>query len=201
LLISGEYSDIAITCGDMTFKVHKNIVYTLCPSFKSFDPEDGESVRFFSLSNTSLHFAPILINRTRQVPAHTAINLPDDEPEIIKLFLQFIYTGEYTTGELQPWFPHTCRRSDCHTELCHQHTCGLECANTCADFTCATCDFERPFYPADNSSQLLVQAKLYHAASKYALRSFAILHVRSSSASSRDLLEQRSICGGGRICV
>ena len=110
------------------------------------------------------------------------INLPEEEPEILKLLIQYLYEGEYepllysadaqtlVERELDPWrvqkyhfsFPHTCehQREECYrVNICPHHCCGNECRYTCRGFTCETC--------IGRSSQLLTHTKMYEVANKY----------------------------------
>lgn len=123
-----------------------------------------------------------------------AIDLPEDEPEIVKLLVQYLYEGEYepvlpstdventatalttpakrgkASTKKQQYsldFPHTCsnRDYDCYSpRICPHHYCGSQCAYMCSGFVCELC-----FAPAltGSSSQLLIHAKMYEVADKY----------------------------------
>lgn len=97
------------------------------------------------------------------------INLPDDEPAIVKLAVNYFYTGDYTCDPQEPTdlsspvltsgekpshneegesytydFPHSCsdrgRRKQC-LPLCPHHQCGTGyCDNECFDFVCGSCE-------------------------------------------------------------
>lgn len=67
---SGDYTDLIISCGDLIFNVHRVVVCSTCDFFKksvSFgkEQEDGR------------------------------INLPDDDPEMIRRLIAFCYLGNY----------------------------------------------------------------------------------------------------------
>ncbi|KAH7091579.1 hypothetical protein FB567DRAFT_546290 [Paraphoma chrysanthemicola] len=125
-------------------------------------------------------------NTMAKEAATNIINLPEDDPTIIKLLLQYLYTTEYdpnipesdinTPAQLQPWFPHTCGQSrPCQMELCAHHTCEVNCANCCLRFTCQICS-ETPTYrpaavPEGGPAQLLLHAKVYKVADKYDISS------------------------------
>ncbi|CAN9449974.1 unnamed protein product [Alternaria alternata] len=72
LLESGDYSDFVITCGTDTYNVHKNVVCTRAGFFKGAE-------RF----------------TTGQEAAAAKADLSEDEPEIVKLLVQYLYEGEY----------------------------------------------------------------------------------------------------------
>ena len=74
LLSSGSYSDLVITCGVDVHHVHKAFV---CP-------QSG-------FLRAALRFGGIESQESR-------INLPEDDPPIIKLLVQFFYEGRYDTG-------------------------------------------------------------------------------------------------------
>ena len=122
------------------------------------------------------------------------VNLPEDEPEIVKLLVQYLYEGEYEpflpsaavqtstvaiptpikrrklSSKKQEYnlsFSHTCydRGNDCDSRrLCPHHYCGDECSYTCRGFACEVCTL-----PAltGSSSQLLAHTKMYEMADKY----------------------------------
>lgn len=121
------------------------------------------------------------------------IDLPEDDPEIVKLLVQYLYEGEYdpvlpptalqttTLAVVTPvkrWdtaskslsFPHTCQGMGfdgytCkHGQLCPHHRCSTDCRYTCREFSCETCVIPSLIGP---SSQLLTHAKMYELADKY----------------------------------
>jgi len=122
------------------------------------------------------------------------IDLPDDEPEIIRLLVQYLYEGEYEpflppaavqtvlvapatpikrgkqSAKKQEYtlgFPHTCSDQSIYCarpQICPHHSCGIKCTYTCSGFTCKICSLPALTGP---SSQLLVHAKIYEVADKY----------------------------------
>ncbi|KAK7415696.1 hypothetical protein QQX98_005731 [Neonectria punicea] len=74
LLLSEKFSDMTILCGGHEFKAHRAIVCT-------------QSSFFDGAFSTSFKEA-----------ASKTIELPEDDPEVIKRFLEFLYTGSYTDG-------------------------------------------------------------------------------------------------------
>ena len=169
-LTSGAYSDFKITCGSDTYKVHKVIVCTRAGFFAravSFGGQETES---------------------------GILDLPEDQPEIVKLLIQYLYEGEYEP-QLPPTaaaistvaistlvkhgkssskkldyhldFPHTCSSEDNYCEysrLCPHHYCGDNCNYTCRGFACKICTTPPP---TGSSSQLLTHSKMYEMADKY----------------------------------
>ena len=117
------------------------------------------------------------------------IDLPDDEPAIVKLLIQYLYEGEYdpvlpanglaeTLQTPRPArnlnytysFPHTCEGQGryCYDyNICPHHTCKRQtmddCSFLCKEFDCKECN------PSLNgtSDQLLIHAKMYEIADKY----------------------------------
>jgi hypothetical protein len=102
------------------------------------------------------------------------IDLPEDDPEAVKLLIEYLYTAEYGS-KLHNLpedlvytydFPHTCV-DGCNSEidgkkcweLCPHHKCGslpeifTNCNDDCKDFVCSICIPDAP--------QLLLHAKLY----------------------------------------
>ncbi|KAF2107103.1 hypothetical protein BDV96DRAFT_309347 [Lophiotrema nucula] len=167
-LSSGDFHDLVVTCGQDVYKVHKVIV---CPRSEFF----GRAVRF----------------KASKEAEDGKIDLPEDEPEIIKLLMQYFYEAEYesllptvTQVNLSPPkspFPHTCRRGGpfganfikCEIRHpCQHHRCGLHCNWDCFGFVC------RQYHPSSNAGptntanggcaeQLLLHAKMYAVADKY----------------------------------
>ncbi|KAH4006823.1 hypothetical protein HBH70_201060 [Parastagonospora nodorum] len=70
-LTSGDYSDLVITCGSDSYNVHKLVVCSRADFF-------ARAVKFGGKEATE-----------------GKIDLPGDEPKIIKLLIQYLYEGEY----------------------------------------------------------------------------------------------------------
>ncbi|KAI4915020.1 hypothetical protein J4E90_005057 [Alternaria incomplexa] len=114
LLASGEFSDLTVTCGPDSYKVHKNVVCSRAEFF-------SRAVKFGG-------------KETEQ----GSVDLPEDEPAIVKLMMQYIYEGEY-----DPALPD----------------------NELGDSTKVPAHFPIPVGPLP--AQLMVHAKLYEIADKY----------------------------------
>ncbi|KAK4118054.1 POZ domain-containing protein [Parathielavia appendiculata] len=78
LLGSDKFSDMTIHCGDRVFKAHRAIVCSQSAFF------DKALTGGFSEAATSI------------------INLPEDDPDVMERFLEFLYTGTYDV-EKHPW--------------------------------------------------------------------------------------------------
>ncbi|KAK3896845.1 hypothetical protein C8A05DRAFT_48292 [Staphylotrichum tortipilum] len=72
LLGSEKFSDMTIRCGGREFKAHRAIV---CPQSRFFD---RALTGGFAEAATGI------------------VDLPEDDPEVVERFLQFLYTGTYT---------------------------------------------------------------------------------------------------------
>ncbi|KAJ4317376.1 hypothetical protein N0V94_004979 [Neodidymelliopsis sp. IMI 364377] len=70
LLSSADHSDLVITCGKDIHKVHKAIVYTRSEFFRRAEGFGKEALE-------------------------GKIDLPEDEPALISLLMQYLYEGEY----------------------------------------------------------------------------------------------------------
>ncbi|CAN9419816.1 unnamed protein product [Alternaria alternata] len=165
VLKSGAYSDLTITCGNDTHKVHKVIV---CERAEFF----ARNLKFGGKESES-----------------SIIDLPEDEPTIIKLLIQYLYEGEY-----EPLLPDDESREallaarigrpkhDPHGRAysyqfphsCSQPVFGLasgsaDCNHNCRNFNCKECNNPEPSIPPPNSEsdQLLLHAKMYEIADKY----------------------------------
>ncbi|PFH61461.1 hypothetical protein XA68_17292 [Ophiocordyceps unilateralis] len=75
LRLSGKYADLTIRCGGRDFKTHRAI---LCPQSSFFDKACHSG---FKESVTGV------------------VELPEDDPDILDRFLQFIYSGNYPDRE------------------------------------------------------------------------------------------------------
>ncbi|KAI2486474.1 BTB domain containing protein [Pyrenophora tritici-repentis] len=169
LLESGAYSDFVITCGADTHKVHKAIVCTQVDFF-------AHALEFGGKESTL-----------------RKVDLPRDDPEVVKQMIQYLYKGEYdpvlpdtesTKTERFPMdetksvtyhfsgntftyaFPHTCTSvwgTDVY--VCSHHTCG---SAPKTDFVCEECDPSLAYVPLNGTSdQLLLHAKMYEITDKY----------------------------------
>ncbi|RYO37466.1 hypothetical protein AA0111_g2145 [Alternaria arborescens] len=116
LLESDEYSDFVITCGTDTYNVHKNVVCTRAGFFKGAEG--------FTAG---------------QEGATAKADLSEDEPEIVKLLVQYLYEGEYDVTL---------------TDMAH-----LALPVCCPDWASRTKGIV--------ASQLLVSAKMYGIGDKY----------------------------------
>jgi hypothetical protein len=120
-----------------------------------------------------------------------SIDLPEDEPAIVKLLIQYFYEAEYEPVLLSmpivpiipttyksggkgrqkpaPTFPHTCEYDfDCKF-ACPHHICGHKCDYNCDNFRCDKC-----IPPVTGSAeQLVTHSKLYEIADKYDVVSIA----------------------------
>jgi len=102
------------------------------------------------------------------------IDLPDDEPAIVKLLVQYLYTGNYDVPE----YGYTCSEN-CSESICLHHEFGHQCRNACKIFACVDgCPNN------DNSSvdDLLVHAKMYEIADKYNITGLKELSSKKFSA-------------------
>ncbi|KAL2177482.1 uncharacterized protein P884DRAFT_269857 [Thermothelomyces heterothallicus CBS 202.75] len=79
LLTSGKFSDMIVRCGGREFKAHRAIV---CPQSPFFDRAITGG---FSESTTGV------------------VELPDDDPNVLERFLQFLYTGNYEDETILDW--------------------------------------------------------------------------------------------------
>ncbi|KAK0644242.1 BTB/POZ protein, partial [Cercophora newfieldiana] len=90
LLFSPKYSDMTITCRGEEFKAHRAIV---CPQSPFFDAALSGS---FLESNEQ------------------KIDLPDDDPAIVKLLFEFFYTGTYQDGTYDEEYEEDEKMEDVH---------------------------------------------------------------------------------------
>ncbi|CAI6302774.1 unnamed protein product [Periconia digitata] len=168
-LASGEYSDLTITCGKDTYKVHKLIVCQQSKFFKGAMTFPGKEAQ------------------------NNSIDLSDDEPDIIRILMNYLYSGNYETvqtdediphaelpfhhqdvSEYTYDFPHYCTTDSWGMgDVCPHHTCrksGVWYAfsgksrmpGDISGFTCEQCDRSQ-----SKADDLLIHAKLYEIADKY----------------------------------
>ncbi|KAI5377061.1 hypothetical protein J4E82_004144 [Alternaria postmessia] len=139
VLKSGAYSDLTITCGNDTHKVHKVIV---CERAEFF----ARNLKFGGKESES-----------------SIIDLPEDEPTIIKLLIQYLYEGEY-----EPLLPDDESREALLAARIgrpkhdpHGRAYSYQFPHSCSQ--------PEPSIPPPNSEsdQLLLHAKMYEIADKY----------------------------------
>ncbi|KAI4639935.1 hypothetical protein J4E93_008734 [Alternaria ventricosa] len=141
LLASGKFSDLTVTCGPDSYKVHKNVVCSRAEFF-------SRAVKFGG-------------KETEQ----GSVDLPEDEPAIVKLMMQYIYEGEYDPalpdnelgGSTKITVPPTPTPPHKKSRVARQM------------FVPATpTSFPHSSLPIPGTStQLMVHAKLYEIADKY----------------------------------
>ncbi|KAH8634417.1 hypothetical protein IG631_09817 [Alternaria alternata] len=174
LLASGDYSDFTFTCGSDTYRVHKNIVCKRSGFFERagrFPRPVGEEA------------------------SEGKVDLPQDEPEIVRLLVQYLYENDYKVDfdenceqkRKQKWaaidlrsqrspggcgyllnFPHRCGQGCSYTTVwvCPHHRCADACKINC-NFTCSTCS---PIIEGENMTDpklLLLHSKMYAIGDKY----------------------------------
>ncbi|KAL8890186.1 MAG: hypothetical protein Q9215_002616, partial [Flavoplaca cf. flavocitrina] len=71
LFLTGEYSDLTITCGDRDFMVHRTFI---CPASKDLAAR---------------------CDRTFKEGPHSVIHLKEDNPNAVECMLQYMYIGDY----------------------------------------------------------------------------------------------------------
>jgi len=198
-LASGDFSDFVITCGDDRYDVHKMIVCTRSEFFARA-VKFGGKVCFLCVGDVYA-----LSERTSNATQETnegKVDLPEDEPAIVKLLVQYLYEGEYrlespdgpgfrvvnaagsgTTPDEQIEytcdFPHTCDGANegcMEPVICPHHTCGLHCESACIKFLCSECTetIEPP-------EQLLTHAKMYEIGDQYGVQGLKELSRKKSS--------------------
>ncbi|KAI4622192.1 hypothetical protein J4E83_004932 [Alternaria metachromatica] len=157
-LKSGAYSDLTITSGSDTFNVHKVIV---CERAEFF----ARTLKFGGKESES-----------------DIIDLPEDEPAIVKLLVQYLYEGEYepllpdgksslalSSVDLKESRPkHDSNGTPYNYNF--PHSCGNgRCRFNCIKFNCEECNPSVPPLPLLNgkADQLLLHAKMYEYADKY----------------------------------
>ncbi|KAL5115329.1 hypothetical protein ACEQ8H_006774 [Pleosporales sp. CAS-2024a] len=182
ILASGEYSDFIITCKGDVYNVHKAIVCARSGFFKRAEKFPGK------ISIT------IVLSRMFKESEEGKVDLPEDNPELVKLLVHYLYAGEYFpwlpdggcmelvrtfkyTGHRQGGyhykFPHTCRPGGCNGgQVCQHHDCRDHYYNhPCKDFVCSSCipDWNSKVLPppVGSSIQLLLHAQMYGIGDKY----------------------------------
>jgi hypothetical protein len=123
-----------------------------------------------------------------QEHAEATVDLPEDDPVLLKLYIQFLYEAEYepqlplrktgdgsanhlasalTSTEYTFEFPHSCS-SKRYKDICAHHACTV--GQKRVNFTCKYCCTDAPPQP-DNAEQLLLHAKMYQIGDKYGMDS------------------------------
>ena len=130
-----------------------------------------------------------------QLFEQSTINLPESDPAIIKLLLDFLYEAEYeprlakahegqfevamsrrTNKGYHYKFPHTCKKGPKHQQarciagqVCPHHQCKTEtCKYGCLNLICGTCT-------GFNAADVLLHAKMCAIADKYSVKGLSIL--------------------------
>jgi hypothetical protein len=110
------------------------------------------------------------------------LHLPEDDPDTVRLMINYIYTGAYESGFFyDQWgrntdvyyynFPHSCEPYGCQAaEVCPHHICyDHNRRRACKDFICRDCCKDHT--PAD----LMTHAQLYSVADKYDISGLAAI--------------------------
>jgi hypothetical protein len=123
-----------------------------------------------------------------QEHAEATVNLPEDDPDLLKLYIQFLYEAEYEprlllgkTGDgpsnhvvaakRHPQytyeFPHDCLVSK-YIWICPHHICNKKREKV--DFICKECCADVP-PPLGNAEHLLLHTKMYEIGDKFGTES------------------------------
>ncbi|RSL71874.1 hypothetical protein CEP54_001185 [Fusarium duplospermum] len=97
LLHSEKFSDMTIRCGGRDFKAHRAIV---CTQSKFFDRALSSN---FKVSCHTWEAGALLMTSPLQEAASRIVELPDDDPDVLERFLEFLYTGAYSDDVNQTW--------------------------------------------------------------------------------------------------
>ncbi|KAI8938336.1 hypothetical protein NX059_005987 [Plenodomus lindquistii] len=169
LLTSGNYSDLTVKCGNDVYKVHKNIVCSRADFFARAIKFGGKEAE------------------------ENEIELPEDQPEVIKLLMQYLYESEYEprlpdgktsshavstaarwrhidkdaqqAGEITHYCTRYVDNSSSSTSCPHNCT---RCSSNCVGYICDVCLCQPLVLPINGAAdQLLYHSKLYEIADKY----------------------------------
>jgi hypothetical protein len=118
-----------------------------------------------------------------QEHAEATVNLPEDDPALLNLYIQFLYEAEYeprlplgitgdglathvVTAKRSPQytyeFPHDCLRNKQTAWICPHHICNNKRREV--DFICKGCCVDVP--PSGNAEHLLLHTKMYQMGDK-----------------------------------
>jgi hypothetical protein len=136
-------------------------------------------------------------NHCDQEAADAKVDLPEDDPAIVTLLIQYIYEAEYepmlvdsrkafvtlVPAETTPvvrvnkqrgyhyTFPHSCDGPCDNARVCHHHNCNSTCGHDCSNFVCTLCCtwWGKPAIVkgAEHAAELLLHAKMYEIGDKY----------------------------------
>ncbi|KAF2867321.1 hypothetical protein BDV95DRAFT_502708, partial [Massariosphaeria phaeospora] len=155
LLESGAYSDLIITCGSDSYKVHKAVVCT--------------QANFFARA----------IKVYLKEADEALVDLPEDDPSIIKLLVQYLYEAEY--APVSPVETPNALLNHLSTiikTLRSQQPYDRNrnyCRYKCSRFICEECCPPPKHASTSSSDQLLLHAKMYKVAEKYSVTGLKLL--------------------------
>ncbi|KAJ4299738.1 hypothetical protein N0V90_004984 [Kalmusia sp. IMI 367209] len=168
LLMSGDYSDLVITCQSDSYKVHKNVE----TQENSIDlaEDDPKTVKLLMQYLYEGEYEPRLSSINQSISARSSSSSSYKKGRTRRGYSQL--SMEWDTKEFKKderCFPHTCRHDgsgDCDNSWrCQHHKCGITCDNNCIDFLCSTC--HQAGSNCHDSRQVLTHSQMYEIADKY----------------------------------
>jgi hypothetical protein len=109
LLESGNFSDFTITCGDVKFQVHRNIICPESPVLTAacngnFKVKSEHQKLFSATSLVSFRKLTRFVFCSWQEAADAQMDFPEERPSILGRVLLFLYTSEYDDSKLPDFF-------------------------------------------------------------------------------------------------
>ena len=95
LFQSGDYSDVTISCGGRTWKVHRAI---LCPQSSFFEKACNNGFLVSYYCDIVDYEATLYLTNVSQESQTRKIDLMEDDPDAVDRMLHYLYTHKYRDG-------------------------------------------------------------------------------------------------------
>ncbi|PVI05410.1 hypothetical protein DM02DRAFT_686342, partial [Periconia macrospinosa] len=185
LLHSSDYSDMTVTCGKSTYKVHKAIVCPQVPFFAGAVSFKEKQLMYLQNGNSA------------------NVDLSEDDPDAVEALIHYLYKADYAPCLVtEKAEEHTCGwKTGFEHDACIHHRCSpTTCAFKCRDRVCDLC-FPAGYIDGSAPADLQLHIKVYQLADMYQIDNLKILAKHKLQIACRMFWDTEEFVSAARLAV